>query len=128
MTQQDRPNATLRQYLADCQVLLGKRLEDQGLFDESLQSYRQALNIYQAAMAADPADARSHRLVGFTEIRIGGVKYAADNSVPWYRLLPITRGACIVLLETGNQDLDHAGPNFADQRIHRVIPALQRIL
>jgi len=103
MTQQDRPNATLRQYLADCQVLLGKRLEDQGLFDESLQSYRQALNIYQAAMAADPADARSHRLVGFTEIRIGEVLTKKHRPT---EALDVLRKALSTL-----QDLAKTAPN-----------------
>ena len=37
------------------------------------------------------------------------VKYSGDGSVPWYCPLPITREAafsCIILLETGDQDLD----------------------
>ena len=67
----DPGNATLRQYLAGAYVLTGTCYEGKNLLPEAIASYRRAQVIHEGAVASDPSDALSLRLVGFTRMQVG---------------------------------------------------------
>jgi non-specific serine/threonine protein kinase/serine/threonine-protein kinase len=89
LTKDDATNVTLQRFLAGSQTMVGDCFLNLGFPSRALDSYDQALAIHQASMKSDPADTLSHRLVGYTLIKIGNALSKAGNATAGLRQLAV---------------------------------------